>query len=225
MEIDLMTELIRVVLYLGVPIVVIIFWLQYKWAKVCDKNIKVIIAMESGGANTVLAPKSGGEITIEDPETNTTRTWPVNRLTTISLPYPDVGFLPRWLQREIQTAIVNEGDMEPMLNRAPHHENIASPDVVRFLNEMAEGCDNGTKKTILEFAKSLATGPTRELAASPEWIGSLKQSSVLKALATVCLSYLSAHLLNGPPHLLSAGSVELFCQDHFLMLLHAGFRQ
>jgi len=176
----------RAALYMGIPFVLMIFYFQYKWAKTCDKNIQVLVAQQGGGGDFQLAPKVGGEITLYNPDTDETRTWPVNELATIDVTYPGVGFVPRWMQKTIRMAIVNEGDWEPMLNRSPHREKIASPDVLKFLKEIAENSGSTKIKDKIEvFVKDISTGPTREMIADPAVLGNLMRSSVMKALATV----------------------------------------
>lgn len=176
----------RAALFLGIPFVLLIFYMQWKWAKTCANNIRVLVAQKGGGGAWKLAPKEGGSITITDKD-DVTRTWPVNELATIDVLYPGVGFVPGWMQKTIRMAIVNEGDWEPMLNRSPHRERIASPDVVAFLRQIAEHPNLGKdiKVSITKLADSLCTGPTREMIADPSTLGALRKSSVLKALASV----------------------------------------
>ena len=185
MTVDLLPSLGRAALYLGVPFVLLIFYLQWKWARTCDRNIRVLVAQKGGGGAWCLAPKTGGEITIKNPQGGADRTWPINELATIDVPYPGVGFIPEFMQKSIRLAIVNEGDWEPMLNRSPHRERIASPDVVKYLTNLAEKLEGKEKEAVLEFVGKLATGPTREMIADPAVLGSLMASGVLKALATV----------------------------------------
>ena len=113
---DILPSLGRAGLYMGIPFVLMIFWFQWKWAKDCNKYIRVLVAQKSGGGAYKLAPKEGGEISITNPADGSTRTWPVNELATIEVPYPGVGFVPAFMQKTIRMAIVSEGDWEPMLN-------------------------------------------------------------------------------------------------------------
>ena len=175
----------RALLYLGIPFVLMTFYLQWKWARTCDRNIQVLVAQRGGGGKYTLAPKAGGEVSIGNPSTGETRTWPINELATIDVPYPGLGFLPRFLQKSIRLAIVNEGDWEPMLNRSPHKRKIASPDVVDFLLSIVAESDEPTKKAVTKYANELSTGPTREMIADPATLGALGQSTIMKALATV----------------------------------------
>ena len=181
----------RAALFLGIPFILIIFYLQFRWSKTCDENIQVLIALKGGGGKYELAPKAGGEVTITNPETGDARTWMVNELSTIEVTYPGLGFLPKFLQKQIRMAIVSEGDWEPLLNRSPHRKMIASPDVVEFLKDLKDGINNQKMKDQIEvFLNGVSTGPTREMVASPEALGNLMRNSVLKALATVGTDFL-----------------------------------
>ena len=128
---------------------------------------------------------------MSNPKTGWSGTWPISSLATIPLPYPDLaGLLPRFLQREIQTAIFVEGDLEPLLNRSAHRDNVASPNVVNALQEALEMLPNTSEggklaAQVQNILDHTATSPTRELVASPDWIGSLRKSTALKALASV----------------------------------------
>lgn len=190
----------RAALFLGVPFVLLVFFLQYKWAKVCDTKIQVLVAQKAGSGRFFLASKDGGQVTITNPETQNTQTWPINELATIEVPYPGVGFVPRFMQKSIRMAVVNEGDWEPILNRSPHRTMVASPDVVAFVRELGTaferdiarlaGEDNpksvGKLNAKIEaFLSKVSTGSTREIVADPAALGNLRRSDVLRTLATV----------------------------------------
>jgi len=135
--------------------------------------------------NFFLAPKSGGEISIRNPHSNTTRTWPVNELATIDVLYPSVGFVPEFLQKTIRMAIVHEGDWEPLLNRSPHLLKVASPDMVMALEKIRDSTEGTTKKKIEELLKNVNTSPTREMIASPAVLGNLLHERVSELAVTV----------------------------------------
>ena len=170
--------------YLGIPFVIMTYIFQWKWAKTCDSHIQVLVAQKGGGGKYELAPRDGGEVTIHNPSTSQTTTWPINSLATIDIPYPGVGFVPKWMQKTIRLAIVNEGDMEPMLNRSPHRKQVASPDVVALLQSIADDSPK-LKDNIELFISGISTGPTREMIADPATLGNLMRNAVLKALANV----------------------------------------
>ena len=192
MEVDLFPALGRALLYMGIAFILMVLYMQWRWARICRDYIRVLVAQKGGGGSWQLAPKEGGEITITDDKTGITRTWPVNELATIDILYPGVGFVPAFMQRTIRLAIINEGDWEPMLNRSPHRERVASPDVIERLRLLAKNSNEEAKKEIEEYISTLSTGPTREMIADPAVLGGLMKSSVFKALATVSNDFTEA---------------------------------
>jgi len=184
MEIEL-AAIGRALLYLGVPFVLLVFVAQWKWARTCDRNIQVLVALKGGGGKFSLAPKAGGEVSIVNPVTKETRTWPINELATIDVPYPGLGFLPRFLQKSIRLAIVNEGDWEPMLNRSPLQKRVASEDVIEFMDEVAKQSTGDIQKRLTVFLKEVSPSSTREMIADPATLGALRQNTIMKALATI----------------------------------------
>ncbi len=184
MEINVGQGLLNAGLFLGIPMILSVFFLQYKWAKKANKYIRTLTALKSGGGQWGYAPKEGGEISLYDKETDTFKTWAVNELTTIEIDYPGVGFVPSWMQKKIRLALLNEGDAEPLLNRSIHRDNIASPDVIEFMKRLAEGSPE-LSEVITEYVSGLTTVPTRMPVIDPAIWGSLKQASALKALSTV----------------------------------------
>ncbi len=194
MEIEL-ASVGRALLYLGIPFVLMIFYFQWSWARTCDRNIQILVAQRGGGGAYRLAPKGGGHVEIAE-KNGAVRIWPINELATIDILYPGVGWVPAFLQKSIRLAIVNEGDWEPLLNRSPHRTKIASPDVVTFLEEIARDNPESELTTLIdEFLVGVTTGPTREMVADPETLGSLMRSNVMSALATVSDELMEA--LNG----------------------------
>lgn len=185
MEIE-MASLGRAALYLGVPFVLMVFYMQWRWAKVCKNNIQVLVAQQGGGGEFTLAPKTGGEVSIKNQFTNTTRTWAINELATIDVLYPGVGFVPAFLQKTIRLCIVSEGDWEPLLNRSRHLQKIASPDIVKELMYIAENDGSEeTKKAITKLLDGVSSSPTREMIASPAVLGNLIQEKITELVATV----------------------------------------
>jgi hypothetical protein len=180
------TEFGRIALYLGVPAIIAALWGMWSWERTCRQKTKVITIRMDGSNDSVLVPKEGGYVEIKNPSTGQVRAWPINELATIRLPYPDLGILPRFLSREIQTAIVHEGDIEPLLNRSPHRRRVVSPDVYDFLKLLAEETkDAESKDELVALLDEVSTGPSRELIADPATLGSLMTSTVMKALASV----------------------------------------
>ena len=194
MTIDVGQGLLNAGLFMGIPLILLIFAAMWKWERMCRKNIKVLEIKEGGGSEVFYVLKQGGEVSIINKEMGVTRTWPINQLATIPMPYPELGILPRFLQREIQTVILHEGDWEPVLNRSPHRDNVASPNVVKLLLDLKgqitetdtpRPTDADTLRRLEGVLEHVTTGPTREMIASPAILGAIKASSVMKALATV----------------------------------------
>ena len=118
------------VLYLGTLFVAMVVYYQWKWTKIVKTSMLILIKKASGRGDYQLVPQSGNSITLKNPKDNTSRMWVINELATIEVPYPGVGFIPLFLQKQIRMTIVDEEDWEPMLNRSPNHEMIASPAVL-----------------------------------------------------------------------------------------------
>ena len=184
MTIDVGQGLMNAGIFLGIPFVLMVFIAQYLWERTCRTKIRVILVKEGGGSENLYPVKEGSDVTIHNPTLGVTRTWPINQLATIPTPYPELGILPRFMQREIQTTILHEGDVEPVLNRSPHRRRVVSPDVISYLKELAEA-NPAILESINQFLSEVSTGPTREMIASPAVLGALKASTVMKALATV----------------------------------------
>lgn len=191
MTVDIGGGLLNALLYMGPMALIGGLVAMYFWERTCRTKIKTLLIKTAGGVSSYYADKEGDSVTLSNPKTGWAGTWPVSSLATIPLPYPDLaGLLPRFLQREIQTAIFIEGDLEPLLNRSAHRENVASPNVVNALQEVLDMLPNNVEGDKLagkieHILANTATGPTRELIASPDWIGSLRKSTALKALASV----------------------------------------
>lgn len=188
----------RAFIYLGIPFVLMIFYFQWRWARVCENNIQVLVAEEVGGGRYQLAPKTGSGVSILNPVTGITRIWAINELATIDVLYPGVGFVPGFMQKKIRLAIVSEGDWEPLLNRSPHMKKIASPDIVEGLQDIVkrlEGKEDGEakegkadKKTInaiKELMDGVSTAPTREMIASPAVLGNMIAEKITAIAVTV----------------------------------------
>jgi len=192
MTIDVGGGLLNALLFMGPMAVIATLVAMYFWERTCRLKVKVILVKTAGGTDVYYANKEGDNVTLSNPKTGWAGTWPISDMATIPLPYPDLaGLLPRFLQREIQTAIFVEGDLEPLLNRSMHRYNVASPNVVNALQEalalLPSDSDAGIKLSaqIDHILANTATGPTRELVASPDWVGALRKSTALKALASV----------------------------------------
>ncbi len=193
MEIELIS-FGRALLFLGLPLFPMIFFFQWQWAKTCRTKIRVLVAEKGGGGRWEYANKDGGFIEIKTHD-GESRMWPVNELATIDVPYPGVGWVPLFLQKQIRLAFVNEGDMEPLLNRSPHRNKIASPDVMDYIRQNMVDAEGNLSDEVKHYLDGLSTGPTREVIADPAALGALQRSGVLQALASVSDDIMKA--LNG----------------------------
>ncbi len=171
--------------YLGTLFTTMVVYYQWRWAQTCKHSIQVLVAQQGGGGDYVLAPKDGGSVSIRNPHTGATRTWPVNELATIDVLYPGVGFVPPFLQKTIRLAIVNEGDWEPMLNRSAHARKVASPDMVVALEKIRDVASPATKRALSEVLDGVSTAPTREMIASPAVLGNLMAEKISELAVTV----------------------------------------
>ena len=192
MTVDIGSGLLNALIFMGPMAIIGGLVAMYFWERTCRLKMKVILVKAAGGIVVHYADKEGDSVTLSNPSTGWTGTWPISDLATIPMPYPDLaGILPRFLQREIQTAIFMEGDLEPVLNRSAHRYNVASPNVVNALQDVMDALpdddpDNAKLRLRIEnILANTATGPTRELVASPDWVGALRKSTALKSLASV----------------------------------------
>lgn len=188
MTVDIGQGLLNALLYMGPLAVIGGLICMYMWERTCSRKIKIVLVKAAGGTSIHFVDKEGDSVTLSNPKTGWSGTWPISDLATIPQPYPDLaGLLPKFLQREIQVAIYIEGDIEPLLNRSKHRMNVMSPNVVELLREISakHTDDKVLTESIEELLSNSATGPTRELIASPDWIGALRKSTALKALASV----------------------------------------
>ena len=174
------------IVYLGTILIVLIVYLQWKWARDCRENVQVIVARGDGSTLEKLVPKTGSSVSITNPNTNTTRLWPINELATIDLSYPGLGLVPLFMQKEMTTVILDEKDWEPMINRSPHRTSVVSPDVVKAIKSIAEECtDEKTSEILLSLVQNVRTSPSREMIASPAVLGNLMHEKITEAVITV----------------------------------------
>ena len=209
MTIDFGQGLMNALIFMGPMAVIGTLVCLWWWERTCRTKTKLRIIKQAGGVDVQLVPKDGSDVTLHNPSMGVTRTWPISRLATIRVPYPDVaGLLPRFLQREIDEVTLQEGDWEPVFNRSPHREKIMSPDAINFVRELAHkyGLDETDShgKVIREaqipelgaeidlFLTGVSSGPTREMIGDPSWLGAFKISTTLKALASVSDDLLEA---------------------------------
>lgn len=165
------------VIYLLIILSGTILYYQWAWTKKVDHYVKVLVVKIDGSTDTEYAPKSGNYVALKVPESNTTRLWPINKLSAIETLYPGDGLVPLALQKKIKTVIVDDEDWEPLLNRGSYSSCVASPDVVRTLRNLADS-HPAVARELEEFADTLTTAPTREMVASPAVLGNVMAEKV-----------------------------------------------
>ncbi|MBU2249375.1 MAG: hypothetical protein KKD77_21685 [Gammaproteobacteria bacterium] len=173
-------------LYILAMLVIMVLYYQWTWAKTRKHNVLLLVARADGHGDFMLAKQTGGCVALKNPNTSTTRVWPISELATVDVPYPGVGFVPAFLQKTIRLVVVDEKDWEPLLNRSPHLPMTASPDVQSRLTEIAALIsEEKIKRLLLDFTGDLSATPTREMIASPAVLGNLIMEKVTEAVITV----------------------------------------
>lgn len=171
-------------IYLTIIFGAMVVYYQWQWGKRCNNEVKVLLVQPDGSTNTEYAPKTGSYVALKVADSNSTRLWPINKLTTIELMYPGDGFIPNFLQKKIKTVILDAEDWEPMINRGSYTRMVASPDVVRALRDIATDYPDASDE-LNDLADGLATAPTRELVASPIILGNIMKEKVAELAVTV----------------------------------------
>jgi len=172
--------------YLFIIFILMIAYYQWQWHKRVDRQVKLLVRESDGSTTTHYVPKTSTSVSITNPETGITKTWPFAEICTIEMLYPGDGFIPVFLQRKIRTLIVDANDWEPLLNRGAYSEGVASPDVKEKLKTIAETLkDAEAKKLLLDMAGELKSAPTREMVASPAVLGNIAKEKVSELAVTV----------------------------------------
>lgn len=172
------------ILYMVVIFVGMIIYYQWQWSKRCANSVRVLIVQPDGSTATQYAPKSGNYVALKVPESNSVRLWPINKLSSVEMLYPGDGFIPTFLQKKIKTVIVDAEDWEPMLNRGSYSRNVASPDVVAAIRDMADDYEDA-RSDLNSLADSLSTAPTRDMVASPAVLGNIMKEKVSELAVTI----------------------------------------
>jgi len=142
--------------YLSSIIVIWVVWLQWKWAKTCKNYILVLVQRAKGNGDWELAPVSGNNITLKNLKGEGTRTWAINELSTLDVLYPGVGFIPKFLQKQIRMVVVSEDTWEPITNRSKDRELVASPAFLgNLINEKITEAVVAVNKEIMDTIKGL----------------------------------------------------------------------
>lgn len=167
----------HLILYMVIILTGMVVYYQWQWSKRCAHSVRVLVVQPDGSTETEYAPKAGNHVALRVPESNNVRLWPINKLSSIEMLYPGDGFIPNFLQKKIKTVIVDSEDWEPMLNRGSYSHNVASPDVVATIRDLADDLP-GARAELSELADSLSTAPTRDMVASPAVLGNIMKEKV-----------------------------------------------
>ena len=171
--------------YLFVVLVIMIVYMQVKWARTADKKTRVKMIHADGSSSVTYVPKDGNKVEVINKDTGLVKMWPMSSLATYEEDYPGDALVPKFMQKKIRTILVDEMDMEPILNRSACKENVASPDVKAMLYAIAEKMPNEeTKQYMINYTDNLKTAPTRELIASPAILGNINQEKFSEIVVT-----------------------------------------
>ena len=179
---------VTIALFLGAILVGMVVYFQWRWGKEVSENVQLLIVRSDGHGDYQLVPQHGGSVSLTSQHNDSVKTWPINKLATIDVPYPGAGAIPKFLQKTIRQVIVDEEDWEPLLNRSPYKEKIASPDVITFIQDLATKVQDLKPELALELvglADELSPSPTREMIASPAVLGNLINEKITEAVITV----------------------------------------
>jgi hypothetical protein len=172
------------ILYMILIFGIMVIYYQWQWTKRCTRDVRVLVVQPDGSTETEYAPKAGNYVSLKIPESNSVRLWPINKLSSVEMLYPGDGFIPKFLQKKIKTVIVDAEDWEPLLNRGSYAHNVASPDVVRVIRDLADDCPD-VAGDLNELADGLSTTPTRDLVASPAVLGNIMKEKVSELALTI----------------------------------------
>jgi hypothetical protein len=135
--------------YLGAVLVIMTIYSQWKWAKICVENVMVLVTKMNGDGDFILTPQTGGTVSIRNRNNGSISVWPINELSTSSVPYPGLGFIPKFLQKKIRLIVVNEANWEPVTNRGD--DIIASPQFLgNLIHEKITGVIMTINKEVLD---------------------------------------------------------------------------
>lgn len=174
------------ILYLFVIFALMIAYYQWQWHRRVERDVRLLVRESDGSTSTYYVPKTNTSVSITNPQTGLTRTWPFSEICTIEMMYPGDGFIPSFLQRKIRTLIMDANDWEPLLNRGAYNVDVASPDVKDRIKSFAGAVsDEKIRTQLMSWADGLRTAPTREMIASPAVLGNIAKEKVSELAVTV----------------------------------------
>ena len=182
---DIVASLGRALLYLGILAIPAGIYLLWKWDKYCRDYIKVLMIKADGSSGPIYVKKSSSTSVVIKNKDGTGKLWALSELGCVDDLYPNMGIIPKWLQRPIKMTGLYEENMEPFINRSPHLDRVASPDVIDYLKQWFQlyGGDKGG--AMQKYLATLSTTPTRKVIASPAVLYNLLYEKVTEAVITV----------------------------------------
>lgn len=174
----------HLILYMVLIFGFMVVYYQWQWTKRCTRDVRVLVVQPDGSTDTEYAPKTGNYVALKIPESNSVRLWPINKLSSVEVLYPGDGFIPRFLQKKIKMVVVDAADWEPLLNRGSYAHDVASPDIVQAIRDLADDYPDAASD-LNELADGLFTTPTRDLVASPAVLGNIMKEKVSELALTI----------------------------------------
>ena len=144
--------------YLSTIVVAWAIWLQWKWTNVCKNNILVLIQRIKGNGDWMLSPISGNTIQLPKNPSNPDATgiWPIKDINTIDVPYPGVGFIPKFLQKQIRMVVISEADCEPITNRSDNEVALSPYFIGNLVNEKITEAMLMVNKDLVDAIKNIS---------------------------------------------------------------------
>lgn len=171
-------------MYLVIIVALVMGIYMWKWSKTCRTKVRVLVVKGDGHGSYEFAPQEGGSVSLKNPSSGSIRVWPINELCAIDVPYPGDGLVPGFLQKTIRMVVVDEKDWEPLINRGPYKEWVASPDVIQALKVLAATYVD-LEPDIMSIVDKLSPASTREMIASPAVLGNIVHEKVTETVLTV----------------------------------------
>jgi hypothetical protein len=182
----------HIIMYCVILFTLMVVYYQWKWSKIADKNMYLLMKRADGSTYSDLVKKEGTSVTLRSKRPGEdNRVWPINELCTLDIPYPGVGFVPAFLQKKIKMVILDEEDWEPLINRDPDKKLIASPAVLgNLILEQVTRLVVTINKDMLDKMEGLASKMSNAVTPQTFYIGT--------GLILIAVGYLIVQTLSAP---------------------------
>lgn len=143
--------------YLGIIFVIMICWLQMRWDKESRTNILVLLQKAKGDGDYYLVPIDDNKVNLVNKNTGESKLWGINELSTITVPYPAIGFLPRFLLKQIKLVVLSDETWEPITNRSREGKTLVmTPKFIgNLVNEQITKALAMVNQEMLDFIKGI----------------------------------------------------------------------